>query len=97
MPPGSGSYCTYTVSTMIVYSASPDLGARGRDQRDRSGPPTGQQQQPGITYFFSFHLSGQMQIILHFRSLNVSVTCQFCTLLSHFLTAYHLVTVVDSS
>ena len=27
-------------------------------------------------------------------SLNVSVACQFCTLLSHFLTAYHLVTVV---
>ena len=29
-------------------------------------------------------------------SLNVSVACQFCALLSHFLTVYHLVTVVDS-
>ena len=29
-------------------------------------------------------------------SLNVSVASQFCALLSHFLTAHHLVTVVDS-
>ena len=29
-------------------------------------------------------------------SLNISVASQFCALLSHFLTAYHLVTVVDS-
>ena len=29
-------------------------------------------------------------------SLNVSVACQFCALLLHFLTVYHLVTVVDS-
>ena len=29
-------------------------------------------------------------------SLNVSVVCQFCAILSHFLTVYHLVTVVDS-
>ena len=29
-------------------------------------------------------------------SLNVSVACQVCALLSHFLTVYHLVTVVDS-
>ena len=29
-------------------------------------------------------------------SLNVPVACQFCALLSHFLTVYHLVTVVDS-
>ena len=29
-------------------------------------------------------------------SLNVSVACQFCALLSHFLTVNHLVTVVDS-
>ena len=29
-------------------------------------------------------------------SLNVSVACQFCALLSHFLAIYHLVTVVDS-
>ena len=31
------------------------------------------------------------------RSLNVSVACQFCDLLAHFLTVYYLVTVVDSS
>ena len=29
-------------------------------------------------------------------SLNVSVACQFCALLSHLLTVYQLVTVVDS-
>ena len=29
-------------------------------------------------------------------SLKVSVACQFCALLSHFLTVYHLLTVVES-
>ena len=33
---------------------------------------------------------------LGLRSLNISVACQFCALLSHVLTAYYLVTVVDS-
>ena len=33
---------------------------------------------------------------LGLRLVNVSVACQFCALLSHFLTVYHLVTVVDS-
>ena len=30
------------------------------------------------------------------RALNVSVACQFCALLSYFITAYYLVTVVDT-
>ena len=33
---------------------------------------------------------------LGLRFLNISVACQFCALLSHVLTAYYLVTFVDS-
>ena len=39
---------------------------------------------------------GVFELVVGLKSLNVTVTCQFCALLSQFLAAYYLVTVVDS-